>query len=93
MKEQLKTDFEKTLKVSGFSNKDIESKKHYLNKFIENGFPNKKLENWKFLDLSQIIKTNIGELNFYNDYSTTNEIDTTVFINGFMSFCKIMCCY
>ena len=82
MKEQLKTDFEKTLKVSGFSNKDIESKKHYLNKFIENGFPNKKLENWKFLDLSQIIKTNIGELNFYNDYSTTNEIDTTVFING-----------
>ena len=82
MKEQLKTDFEKTLKVSGFSNKDIESKKHYLNKFIENGFPNKKLENWKFLDLSQIIKTNIGELNFYNDYSTTNEIDRTVFING-----------
>ena len=82
MKEQLKTDFEKTLKVSGFSNKDIESKKHYLNKFIENGFPNKKLENWKFLDLSQIIKTNIGELNFYNDYSITNEIDTTVFING-----------
>ena len=81
MKEQLKTDFEKTLKVSGFSNKDIESKKHYLNKFIENGFPNKKLENWKFLDLSQIIKTNIGELNFYNDYSTTNEIDRTVFIN------------
>ena len=82
MKEQLKTDFEKSLKVSGFSNKDIEYKKHYLNKFIQNGFPNKKLENWKFLDLSQIIKTNIGELNFYNDYSTTNEIDRTVFINS-----------
>ncbi len=56
MKEQLKTDFEKILKISNFSEKDIKFKKNYLNKFIESGFPSRKLENWKFLDLNQIIK-------------------------------------
>ena len=82
MKEQLKTDFEKVLKVSNFSEKDIDFKKANLNRFIDNGFPSRKLENWKFLDLSQIIKKDIGELSFYNDYSVTNKVDTSVFING-----------
>ena len=82
MKEKLRIDFDKILKITGFSEKEIETKKHFLERFIENGFPNRKLENWKFLDLNQIIKNSIGELNFYNDYSSTNEIDTSVFING-----------
>ena len=82
MKEQLKTDFEKILKISNFSENDIKFKKNHLNKFIENGFPNRKLENWKFLDLSQIIKRVIGDISFYNDYSTTNKIDTSIFVNG-----------
>ncbi len=82
MKEQLKTDFEKIQKVSSFSIKDIETKRFYLNKFIERGFPNRKLENWKFLDLDKIINKSINELSFYNDYSTTNKIDTSIFIDG-----------
>ena len=82
MKEQLKIDFEKILKISDFSKKDIEFKKDRLNKFIESGFPSKKQENWKFLDLKQIIKKNIGELSFYNDYSITNKVDTSIFIGG-----------
>ena len=82
MEKQLKIDFEKILKISDFSKKDIEFKKKHLNRFIENGFPSKKLENWKFLDLNQIIKKNINELSFYNDYSITNKIDTSVFIDG-----------
>ncbi len=82
MKEQLKIDFDKTLQLSNFSEKDIKSKKDHLNKFIESGFPSRKLENWKFLDLSQIIKKDIGELSFYNDYSVTNKVDTSVFIDG-----------
>ena len=76
MNDQIKTDFEKIVKNSAFSEKDVELKKKYLNKFIETGFPSRKLENWKFLDLSQIIKKDIGELSFYNDYSETNKIDT-----------------
>ncbi len=82
MKERLKLDFEKTIKFSDFSEHDIKFKNNCLEKFIKNGFPNRKLENWKFLDLSQIIKNNIDELSFYNDYSTLNKIDTSVFING-----------
>ena len=82
MKEQLKIDFDKILEKSNFSEKDIEFKKNHLNKFIESGFPSRKLENWKFLDLNQIIKRNLGELSFYNDYTVTNKIDTSIFIDG-----------
>ena len=82
MTEQIKTDFEKIVKTSAFSEKDIELKKRYLNKFLETGFPSRKLENWKFSDLSQIIKKNIGELSFYNDYSFPNKVDTSIFVEG-----------
>ena len=82
MTEQIKIDFEKILKTSAFSEKDVELKKKYLNKFIETGFPSRKLENWKFSDLSQIIKKNIGELSFYNDYSLPNKVDTSIFLEG-----------
>ena len=81
MKEQLKIDFNKIQEVSNFSNRDIEIKKSYLNKFIENGFPNRKQENWKFLDINQIISNNISDLSFYNDYSIENKIDSSIFIN------------
>ena len=82
MTEQIKTDFEKIVKTSAFSEKDVELKKMYLNKFLETGFPTRKLENWKFSDLSQIIKKNIGELSFYNDYSFPNKVDNSIFVEG-----------
>ena len=82
MTEQIKTDFDKIVKTSAFSEKDVELKKMYLNKFLENGFPTRKLENWKFSDLSQIIKKSIGELSFYNDYSFSNKVDTSIFVEG-----------
>ena len=81
MREQLKKDFNKIQEVSNFSNRDIEIKKSYLNKFIENGFPNRKQENWKFLDINQIISNNISDLSFYNDYSIENKIDSSIFID------------
>ena len=81
MKEQLKIDFNKIQEVSNFSNRDIEIKKSYLNKFINNGFPNRKQENWKFLDINQIISNNISDLSFYNDYSIENKIDSSIFID------------
>ena len=56
MIEQLQIDFDKINKSSNISEKDIESKRKYLKKFIDKGFPNRKQENWKFLDINQIIK-------------------------------------
>ena len=82
MTEQIKIDFEKTIKTSTFSKSDVEFKKGFLNKFITKGFPSKKFENWKFSDINQIIQKNIGELSFYNDYSSSNKIDTSIFIGG-----------
>ena len=82
MIDQVKTDFEKIIKNSYLSKSDIELKRKYLNNFIENGFPDRKLENWKFSDLNQIIKKNIGELSFFNDNSHPNKIDTSIFIDG-----------
>ena len=82
MTEQLQLDFDKIIKTSNISKKDIDSKRNYLEKFIESGFPNRKEEDWKFSDLNQIIKKDIGELSFYSDYTNTNKIDTSVFVDG-----------
>ena len=82
MTEQLQSDFDKIIKTSDFSEKEIQAKKSFLNKFIESGFPNKKQEDWKFLDINQIIKKNIGELSFFNDNSLPNKIDPSIFVDG-----------
>ena len=82
MTEQLQLDFDRIMKTSDLSKEDVEIKRNFLKKFIENGFPNRKQENWKFLDISQIIKKNIGDLSFYSDYSLPNEINSSLFVNG-----------
>ena len=82
MTEQLQIDFDKTTKSSDISEKDIAFKKKYLKKFIERGFPNKGHENWKFLDINNIIKKNIGDLSFFHDYSSANKIDSSIFVDG-----------
>ncbi len=82
MKEQLQKDFENIIKNLNLSQKDIEIKKFSLDNFIQKGFPNRKEEDWRFSDLNQIIKKNIGELSFYCDYTSTNKVDTSVFVDG-----------
>ena len=46
------------------SKKEVIAKTRFdnFNKFINLGFPNKKLEDWKFSDLNQIISSNIKKL-------------------------------
>ena len=82
MTEKLQLDFDKIAKTLNISKKEVDSKRNYLEKFIEKGFPNRKQENWKFLDISQIIKRNIGDLSFFNDYSIPNKIDSSIFVDG-----------
>ena len=82
MNEQLHSDFDKIVKTSKISKEEIQIKKDFLNKFIESGFPNRKQEDWKFLDISQIIKKNISNLSFFNDYSIPNKIDQFTFVDG-----------
>ena len=82
MKEQLQKDFKNIIESLTLSQKDIEIKKFYLDNFISRGFPNRKEEDWKFSDLKQIINKNIGEMSFYTDYTTTNKVDTSVYVDG-----------
>ena len=82
MSDQLQSDFDKIMKNSKISEEEILVKKNFLNKFIKSGFPNRKQEDWKFLDISQIIKKNISDLSFFNDYSQPNRIDSSIFIDS-----------
>ena len=82
MKEQLQKDFDNIVKNLNLSQKDIEIKKFYLDNFINRGFPNRREEDWKFSDLNQIIKKDIGDLSFYSDFTHTNKVDTSVFVDG-----------
>ena len=82
MIEQLKIDFDKIVRSLELSNENIDSRKKNFNLFLENGFPNKRVEDWKFSDLNQIISSNINNLHFYNDLKP-NKIDKTIFIDKF----------
>ncbi len=82
MEKQLINDFEKSFKNSDFDSDNINLKKEFLNKFIKDGLPSKNLENWKFSDLSQIIKKEIGDLSFFNDTSSLNKIDQSMYLDG-----------
>ena len=65
--EQLKVDFDKVIESLKLSEESINSRKKNFNQFVENGFPNKKVEDWKFSDLNQIISSNIENLRFHTD--------------------------
>jgi len=83
MEEQLKIDFDKVIKNLKPSKKNIELREKNLNEFIKNGFPNKRVEDWKFSDLNQIISSNIKELKFYNDQAIPDEFDKSILIKSF----------
>ena len=82
MEKQLIRDFEKSFENSNLDSQKINLKKEFLNKFIKEGLPGKNLENWKYSDLSKIIKTEIGDLSFYNDISSPNKIDPSIYLKG-----------
>ncbi|MDC6475747.1 Fe-S cluster assembly protein SufD [Candidatus Pelagibacter sp.] len=81
--EQLKVDFNKVIESLKLSEKNINSRKENFNQFVENGFPNKRVEDWKFSDLNQIISSNIENLRFHTEIEIS-EIDETTFIDKFV---------
>ena len=81
MEKKIITDFENTYKKPSL-NDEVKFRKEFLNKFIEKGFPSKKLESWKFSDLNQIINKNIENLIFYNDTTKSNKIDESLYLKN-----------
>ena len=83
MKEQLKTDFSKVVNNLRLSKKEVELREKNLNEFIKNGFPTKRIEDWKFSDLNQIISSNIKGLKFFNDESVPSEFNQSILLDAF----------
>ena len=80
--EQLKIDFDKVIESLKLSDENINFRKKNFNQFVENGFPNKRVEDWKFSDLNQIISYNIENLHFHSDLELSR-VDETIFIKKF----------
>jgi len=80
--EQLKIDFDKVIESLKLSNENINTRKKNFNQFVENGFPNKRVEDWKFSDLNQIISSNIENLCFHSDLELS-KVDETIFVDKF----------
>ena len=94
MQTEIKSNFEKLLDNGGFSDSQKQIKEKNFNKFLKQGFPNKRIEDWKFSDLNQIISTNFENLAFSKkdnqssfDISFINEFDHNkiVFVDGKIS--------
>jgi len=91
MQSEIKSNFEKSLSEGNYSTSQKEIKEKNFNKFIDQGFPNKRIEDWKFSDLNQIISTNFKKLDFYKENNVSNiDVDfisdfnhnKIVFVNG-----------
>jgi Fe-S cluster assembly protein SufD len=94
MQNEIKLNFKKSLSEGNYSIFEKEIKKKNLNKFIKQGFPNKRIEDWKFSDLNQIISTNFKKLDFYKENNTSSidvdfinefEHNKIIFVNGNVS--------
>ena len=94
MQTEIKSNFEKSLSEGDFSNLQKEIKEKNFNKFIEQGFPTKRIEDWKFSDLNQIISTSFENLDFSkkdnqssidDDFVNEFEHNKIFFVNGNIS--------
>ena len=94
MENQIKSNFEKVISKLNFTNAQKKIKEKNIDKFIKKGFPNKRLEDWKFSDLKQIISNNFEDLNFLNENNTELkkgeiiedlEANKLTFVNGVLS--------
>ena len=94
MQTEIKSNFEKSLSEGDFSSLQKEIKEKNFNKFIEQGFPTKRIEDWKFSDLYQIISTSFENLDFSkkdnqssidDDFVNEFEHNKIFFVNGNIS--------
>ena len=94
MQNEIKSIFDKSLNEGDFSSSQKNIKEKSFNRFIEQGFPNKRIEDWKFSDLNQIISANFENLDFSKknidknvDVDLINEFEHNkiIFVDGNIS--------
>ena len=87
-------EFERYIKnKDDFSPTEKKARRESLKSFIEMGFPNKKLEDWKFTDFNQIISKNFKKLKINESIKKTNKVNLVkdfehnyiLLVNGFLN--------
>jgi Fe-S cluster assembly protein SufD len=87
-------DFENTIdNIKNISLEEKKLRKESLNLFAKEGFPNKRIEEWKFTDLNKIINNNFKELQSENKIDFNKQVDlindfehnSIVLINGVLN--------
>ena len=97
MEEQLKIDFEKKLKDFSYSDQEKKFKETNFKEFLKQGFPNRKLENWKFSDLNFIISKNFKQITNNDDLKFDKKIkliddfehNYILLVNGIFKSCDL----
>ena len=90
--EELKNTFENFNKKISKKNIISKTRSDNFEKFTQLGFPNKKLEDWKFIDFNKIISNHFKNINInldeqnkfkFKDFIKEFEHNKIVFLNGF----------
>jgi len=80
---EIKNNIEKFLNDKNLSDKNLKFRKKQIEIFLNKGFPNKKIEEWKYSDLDQIIKKNITKINYKLNNIKKNKFNNSDIINDF----------
>ncbi len=89
---QLKNTFETFNKKISTKNTKAETRSKNFEKFVQLGFPSKKLEDWKFSDFNRIISNKFKNINInleqqnkfkFDNYIKEFEHNKIIFLNGF----------
>ena len=80
---EIKNNIEKILNDKNLSDKNLKFRKKQIEIFLNKGFPNKKIEEWKYSDLDQIIKKNITKINYKLNNIKKNKFNNSDIINDF----------
>ena len=80
---EIKNNIEKILNDKNLSDKNLKFRKKQIEIFLNKGFPNKKIEDWKYSDLDQIIKKNITKIYYKLNNIKKNKFNNSDIINDF----------
>jgi len=75
MLENFKIDASEIDKIKIFTSEEKNFRLKNLSYFNDTGFPNKKIEDWKFTDLKNIVSKNFNKLDFKSKKKTEPKID------------------
>ena len=91
MQENFEINFNQIDKIDKISKEEREFRIKNLERFHAVGFPNKRLEDWKFSDFKEIIGKNFDKLDVEKISPNINKIDLTISEHIFFVSSSLIC--